>query len=70
MTGEPWLEPGDLEEAGSGVRAERSDAELVERARAGDDVAFGVLYEHHFESARRLAGVFVSSAADAEDIAS
>lgn len=57
-------------ESGAGAGREQCDAELVVRARAGDDSAFGVLYERHVESARRLAQLYASSAADAEDIAS
>ncbi|WP_158795128.1 choice-of-anchor C family protein [Streptomyces sp. NRRL S-337] len=40
------------------------------RARGGDDASFGVLYERHFDSARRVAGAYASSPMDAEDLAS
>ncbi|MFI2184249.1 choice-of-anchor C family protein [Streptomyces sioyaensis] len=40
------------------------------RARAGDDTAFGVLYKRHLASAHRLARLYASTPADAEDIAS
>lgn len=62
-------EPGECGEPGPGGRGEQCDAELIVRARAGDEAAFGVLYERHSASARRLAGLYASTPADAEDIA-
>ncbi|MFI1737592.1 sigma-70 family RNA polymerase sigma factor [Streptomyces sioyaensis] len=57
-------------EPGKAAPAEPSDGELVGRVRGGHDESFVVLYERHFESARRLAGLYANSPADAEDIAS
>ncbi|WP_169314060.1 choice-of-anchor C family protein [Streptomyces piniterrae] len=63
-------EPGEFTETGPGAQGEQCDAELIVRARAGDDTAFGVLYTRHVESAHRLARLYTSTPADAEDIAS
>jgi len=70
MTRVPSQRTGNLGEPGNDATTEQPDTELVVRARGGDDESFVVLYERHFESARRLAGVYASSPADAEDIAS
>ncbi|MCX4588134.1 choice-of-anchor C family protein [Streptomyces sp. NBC_01481] len=72
MAGKPrqGREPGEFAETGPGARGEQCDAELMVRARAGDDTAFGVLYKRHLESAHRLARLYASTPADAEDIAS
>ncbi|WP_189307256.1 RNA polymerase sigma factor [Streptomyces albospinus] len=59
-----------MPEKAQGTSTERSDAELVVCARGGDDASFVVLYERHFASARRLAGLYATSPADAEDLAS
>ncbi|GGU94331.1 hypothetical protein GCM10010211_71800 [Streptomyces albospinus] len=72
MTRVPRQGTGDLgvPEKAQGTSTERSDAELVVCARGGDDASFVVLYERHFASARRLAGLYATSPADAEDLAS
>ncbi|MEU5535595.1 sigma-70 family RNA polymerase sigma factor [Streptomyces sp. NPDC020362] len=70
MMGEPTPVSGDLGGKGNDAPVERPDMELIERARAGDDAAFGALYERHFESAYRLARRCAPSPADAEDVAS
>ncbi|MGH8994086.1 MAG: RNA polymerase sigma factor [Acidimicrobiia bacterium] len=44
-----------------------SDDELLDRARDGDVKAFEVLYLRHRETARRVAMMLSTSAADAED---
>ena len=46
-----------------------TDAELVERARAGDDEAFGVLVERYRHQAVRAALAVVGTREDAEDVA-
>lgn len=46
-----------------------SDVELITAARAGDDAAFGRLYERHVGAARRLART-LSRRADADDLVS
>ncbi len=46
-----------------------SDAELISAVRGGDLESYGVLFERHVDSARRLARQLVS-AADAEDLVS
>src|SRR5205823_660425 len=48
---------------------DESDVELVERTRAGDKAAFGVLVERHRPMAVRLAWRLLGSRIDAEDIA-
>ncbi|MFI6764962.1 sigma-70 family RNA polymerase sigma factor [Streptomyces sp. NPDC050355] len=63
-------EPGECGESVPDGWGEQCDAELIVRARAGDEAAFGVLYERHSASAHRLAGLYASTPADAEDIAS
>ncbi|MEU7430963.1 choice-of-anchor C family protein [Streptomyces sioyaensis] len=72
MAGKPGQgrESGEFAEPGPGARGEQCDAELIVQARAGDEAAFGVLYKRHVASARRLAGLYASTPADAEDIAS
>lgn len=67
--GEPRPMSGDLGVKGNDAQ-ERPDTELIEHARAGDDAAFGILYERHFEAACRLARLYAPSPADAEDVAS
>jgi RNA polymerase sigma factor (sigma-70 family) len=44
-----------------------NDEDLLERARHGDRSAFGTLYLRHQAAARRVAGRWAASAADAED---
>lgn len=44
-----------------------SDAGLISRVRAGDTVAYGVLYERHAGAARGLARILVSGDAQVED---
>jgi RNA polymerase sigma factor (sigma-70 family) len=46
-----------------------TEEELVERARAGDGVAFGALIRDHQEIAFRIAYLITRNAADAEDAA-
>ena len=46
-----------------------TDAELVERARAGDQAAFGVLVERYQHVVVRAARAIVGRQADAEDVA-
>jgi RNA polymerase sigma factor (sigma-70 family) len=46
-----------------------SDAELIERARSGDQRAFGELWRRHYRSAARVARQFTSSI-DADDLVS
>jgi RNA polymerase sigma factor (sigma-70 family) len=48
---------------------ERSDSELVARARAGDPAAFGALVGRHQTAALRLAAAISGSVDDAADIA-
>jgi RNA polymerase sigma factor (sigma-70 family) len=48
---------------------EPPDADLVARARAGDDAAFGALVERHQAAALRLAAAITGSVDDAHDIA-
>ncbi|MEV0460506.1 sigma-70 family RNA polymerase sigma factor [Catellatospora methionotrophica] len=45
-----------------------SDPQLISAVRGGDTDAFGLLYERHFESARRLARVLSTDHADADDL--
>jgi RNA polymerase sigma-70 factor (ECF subfamily) len=49
------------------VTVEVTDAELIARARAGDDRAFGMLVARHQTMAFRTAYVICGQAADAED---
>ena len=51
------------------VTVQATDAELVARARAGDDAAFGLLVARHQTVAFRTAYVICGDAADAEDAA-
>jgi RNA polymerase sigma-70 factor (ECF subfamily) len=44
------------------------DARLIERARAGDAHAFGLLVERHLTSAHAVALAVLGTAADAEDV--
>src|SRR5260370_35962871 len=48
--------------------ARLSDAELISAVRAGDQAAYGTLYERHAGAARRLAGQYLPGAADADDV--
>ena len=50
-------------------RTEPTDVELVTRARAGDDAAFGALVGRHQAAALRLAAAISGSVDDAADIA-
>ena len=52
------------------VGSASSDAELLARVRAGDQAAFGVLYERHRLAARSLAGHLARNGADADDLVS
>lgn len=45
-----------------------TDAHLVDRARRGDDLAFGQLVDRHQSSVFRAARAIVGSAVDAEDV--
>jgi RNA polymerase sigma factor (sigma-70 family) len=49
------------------VDVEDSDEQLLDRARNGDVKAFEVLYLRHRDTARRVAMLLSTSAADAED---
>src|SRR5919107_741100 len=58
--------------AGGGIATvtiEVTDAELIARARAGDDHAFGMLVARHQTVAFRTAYVICGQAGDAEDAA-
>jgi RNA polymerase sigma-70 factor, ECF subfamily len=46
----------------------QSDAELVDRARSGDPLAFGVLVQRHLRAARAVALAVTMDEADAEDV--
>lgn len=46
----------------------QSDPQLISLVRGGDTDAFGLLYERHLESARRLARVLSDGHADADDL--
>ncbi|MEV4415322.1 sigma-70 family RNA polymerase sigma factor [Catellatospora sp. NPDC049609] len=46
----------------------QSDPQLISLVRGGDTDAFGLLYERHLESARRLARVLSDGQADADDL--
>jgi len=48
--------------------ADAGDADLLNRARAGDDEAYGELYRRHADAGLRLARRLTSSAAAAEDL--
>jgi RNA polymerase sigma factor (sigma-70 family) len=50
-------------------QSEPSDTDLVARARAGDNAAFGALVSRHQKAALRLAAAISGSADDAADIA-
>ena len=52
------------------VGSASSDAELLARVRAGDQAAFGVLYERHRPAARSLAGHLARNGSDADDLVS
>jgi RNA polymerase sigma factor (sigma-70 family) len=56
--------------AGRRQRAEESDDQLCERARRGDEAAFGELYRRHRNAAEATARCFVRSPTDADDIVS
>jgi RNA polymerase sigma factor (sigma-70 family) len=45
-----------------------SDCELLDRVRAGDSAAYGVLYERHEPSAKSLARYLTKSGHDADDV--
>jgi RNA polymerase sigma factor (sigma-70 family) len=45
-----------------------TDAELISAARAGDGIAYGVLYERHVDAATRLARHIVRDDADVDDV--
>ena len=48
---------------------ERTDADLIGAARAGDPAAFGALVARHQQSAVRIAAVALGSAEGADDVA-
>ena len=50
-------------------KADRLEADLIRRARAGDDAAYEQLVRAHQQAVFRLAYLFLGSAADAEDVA-
>ena len=50
-------------------KADRLEADLIRRARAGDEAAYERLVREHQEAVFRLAYLFLGSAADAEDVA-
>jgi len=50
-------------------KADGLEADLIRRARAGDEAAYERLVRDHQEAVFRLAYLFLGSAADAEDIA-
>ncbi|WP_188316526.1 sigma-70 family RNA polymerase sigma factor [Solihabitans fulvus] len=52
------------------AEASTSDLELVAAVRAGDDQAYGVLFERHVAAARRLARGLARSDAEADDFVS
>jgi RNA polymerase sigma factor (sigma-70 family) len=45
-----------------------SDAELMDRTRAGDSAAFDELYRRHLDDARRVARIVCDNADEAEDV--
>ncbi len=45
-----------------------SDRPLIDRARAGDREAFGLLYRRHVSTARRVAHHVLHSESDADDV--
>lgn len=47
-----------------------SDADLITRAREGDEDAFAALWERHEAAARRLAGTYARNDADRDDLVS
>ncbi len=58
-------------EARGDTRAEGpSDAELLERVRADDSAAYGLLYERHEPAAKSLARYLTKSGHDADDVVS
>ena len=54
--------------SGPGVVASREDLATVERLRAGDELAFMMLVEQHQAAMLRIARMYVSSRAVAEDV--
>jgi RNA polymerase sigma factor (sigma-70 family) len=57
-----------LETPGAARALGPSDAELLDRVRAGDDDAYGLLWERHEPSARSLARYLTKSGHDADDV--
>ena len=51
-----------------GVVASKEDLAIVERLRAGDELAFMMLVEQHTAAMLRIARMYVSSRAVAEDV--
>ncbi|WP_430867828.1 sigma-70 family RNA polymerase sigma factor [Demequina aurantiaca] len=47
-----------------------SDPELIAGVRAGDQTAFGLLYERHVEAARKVATQYTNSPSDVDDVVS
>ena len=45
-----------------------SDPELIAGVRAGDGIAFGVLYERHVDAARKVAAQYTNSHSDVDDV--
>ena len=66
------LAAGYRYDVGSSVAHTRSvsDADVLARVRHGDTGSYGILYERHFERARRLARSIVNNRSDADDVVS
>ena len=62
------MEAGSGERKASGGTAQRSDAELVEALRAGDEKAFAELVDSYSGPLLRLARMYVASDAVAEEV--
>lgn len=63
------IEPGVPENAPVNVSASQADVRLVEALRAGDESAFASLLDQYHTSLVRLALIYVSSRAVAEEVA-
>jgi len=57
-----------LQRQGEKRATEPSDADLLDRVRADDDTAYGLLYQRHEPAARSLARYLTHSAHDADDV--
>jgi RNA polymerase sigma-70 factor (ECF subfamily) len=64
----PRSSPSPATQLAPPAAAERSDYELVERARAGDAVAFELIMRRHNRRLFRLARSILKSGAEAEDV--